>query len=150
MRSSASIDENTLRAYRETEYRVLGDAGFVLRINQFSAALAAAHATHDCASSVFITACNPHSVQLPEDQNLARQHALRELLRAQRQTFVEGIGQHPDGHWPGEPSLLVFGLNLEQARTLGQRFSQNAIVWAGHAAIPQLILCPESHCPASG
>ena len=129
---------------------MLGKTGFVLRIDQFSVALAAAHAQYGCANSAFITAFNPHSVQLPEDENLARQYALRELLREQRHAFVDGIGQHPDGLWPGEPSFLVFGLSLEEAFTLGQRFSQNAIVWAGCEAIPQLVLCRGAHCPSSG
>lgn len=150
MSSTTLIDETTLREYRETEYRVLGEAGFVLRIDQFSAALAAAHAAHDCTCSAFVTAFNPHSVRLPDAENLARQQALREVLRQQRHAVVDGIGQHPDGHWQGEPSFLVFGLSLEEAYKLGRQFSQNAIVWAGSEAIPQLILCVEAHCPPSG
>ena len=150
MSSTTLVDEHTLRAYRETDYRVLGEAGFVLRIDQFNAALAAAHATHDCTCSAFITAFNPHSVRLPDAENLARQQALREVLRQQQSAFLDGIGQHPDSHWPGEPSFLVFGLSVEEACTMGQRFAQNAIVWAGSTAIPQLIFCLEAHCSASG
>jgi len=38
----------------------------------------------------------------------------REL--AQRGLAVElGVGQHPSGDWPGEPSFLVYGLALEAA-----------------------------------
>ena len=89
-------------------------------------------------------------MRLPDAENLARQQALREVLRQQQSAFVDGIGQHPDSHWPGEPSFLVFGLSGEEACTMGQRFAQNAIVWTGSTAIPQLIFCLEAHCSASG
>ena len=40
----------------------------------------------------------------------------------------------------GEASYLIFGLTLEAAKMLGMRLEQNAIVWAGVDAVPQLIL----------
>jgi len=39
-----------------------------------------------------------------------------------------------------EPSLLVFGLPLETAGPLGKKLDQNAIVWCGGDAVPELIL----------
>ena len=61
---------------------------------------------------------------------------IREVA-AHRMAFVEGIGEDPSGKWPGERSLLVFGLVPKIAREFGAKFGQNAIVWSGADAIPQ-------------
>jgi len=55
-------------------------------------------------------------------------------------SYLEGIGQHSSNGWIGEKSYLVFGLTLDDAKALGTRLEQNAIVWSGADAIPQLIL----------
>jgi hypothetical protein len=50
------------------------------------------------------------------------------------------MGQHPSNKWPGEEIFLVLGLYFEAAKALGERFGQNAIVWCGIDAVPQLIV----------
>jgi hypothetical protein len=54
--------------------------------------------------------------------------------------FLPGIRQHPENGWPDEESFLVFGLTLQAARTLGAHWLQNALIWTGSDALPQLIL----------
>lgn len=135
-----SIAPATLRAYRETEYRVLGSEGFVLRIGQPSAELLAAHRRHQVACSAFLTACNPFSQPTDAAINSARQAELRAELERRSLVHVPGIGQHPANGWPGEESVLVFGLALQAARVLAARFEQNALVWSGADAVPQLVL----------
>lgn len=130
----------TIAAYRETEYRVGGEGGFVLKVGKRSSDLLAAHSSAGVKCSAFITACNPHSVPQSEATNLARQAALAEELTRLSFTYKKGIGQHPDNGWPGEPSVLVLGISLEDARALGERYGQNAIVWSGADAVPQLVL----------
>ena len=39
-----------------------------------------------------------------------------------------------------EPSIFAVGLPLEDARRLGDAFGQDAIVWVGSDAVPQLVL----------
>jgi hypothetical protein len=41
---------------------------------------------------------------------------------------------------PGEPSFLAFGLALEASKTLGKAYEQNAIIWCGADAVPNLVL----------
>ena len=80
--SESSIDPGTVQAYRETEYRVLGDAPFSLRVGQVSPALAAAHQRHRVDCSAYVTACNPFSQVLDDSANAERHAALgRELGR---------------------------------------------------------------------
>lgn len=134
------IDPDTLQAYRETDYRVLGDTPFVLHIEEHAPALAALHAQLRVDCSAFITACNPLGVRQDAGRNDTLHRALGETLRSRRFAVVEGLGRHPTGAWPGEPSWLIPGLALPAAQALGRQCAQNAIVWAGADAVPRLVL----------
>jgi len=139
MTNTTLIDAETLAAYRETEYRVLGDQPFVLRVGQRCPELLSAHRQYSAAASAFITACNPFSHAVSDAENTERQERLAAELRAHGLVFQPGIGQHPVSQW-AEPSYLIFGLSLEAAKALGKKFEQNAIVWAGEDGVPKLIL----------
>jgi hypothetical protein len=65
---------------------------------------------------------------------------LQEELGSRSTPFIDGIGEDVTGQWPGEPSVLALGLSLDTAKNYGVQFEQNAIVWAGTDACPQLIL----------
>ena len=134
------IDGGTVQAFLETEYRVHGDEPFTLRVGEICPALAAAHKRHRVDCSAYITACNPFSQILDDEANAERHAALGRELGQRSRASIEGIGRHPSNQWPGEASYLIFGLTLEAAKTLGTRLEQNAIVWAGADALPQLIL----------
>lgn len=138
--SDSRLSPSLIAAYRETEYRVMADRPFVLRIDEPCAELLALYKTSKLACATFITAYNPFSQAVSHAQNTARQADLAMELRRRSLTFLEGIGEHPTGDWPGEPSYLVLGLSLEAAKSLGQRYEQNAIVWCGADGVPQLVL----------
>ncbi len=87
-----------------------------------------------------MTACNPFSQRLSDATNAARQESVESELSRLGLAFLPGVGKHPAGKWPGEASFLVFGLTLDAAKALGNRFDQNAIIWSGTDAVPQLIL----------
>ena len=140
MISASIIEPATIQAYLETEYRIDGDTPAILKVGTVCPALAALHKSNHTDCSAFVTACNPFSQPLNEASNASRQHALLQELRRRGLAFVEGIGQHPSNQWPGEPSFLIFGLGLEAATELGASLKQNAIVWSGSDALPQLIL----------
>ena len=65
---------------------------------------------------------------------------LKNVLRARSLRWLEGLGQHPSNQWPGEPSVLILGLSLAAAKVLAEDFEQNAFVWSGAGAMPQLVL----------
>lgn len=133
------IDAQTLEAYRQTLYRVLGRRGFVLRVGERSRRLAELIAEHG-SGAAFITAFNPFSIELSEKENHIRHEALREVVISMRLLFLEGCGQHPSGDWPTEDSILVLGVTVAQARGIAAQFGQNALVWVGTNAVPDLIL----------
>jgi Protein of unknown function (DUF3293) len=134
------IDADTVQTFRETEYRVLGDEPFTLKVGEVCPGLAAVHKRYRVDCSAYITACNPFSQIIDDDANAERHVALDQELGRRSLASIAGIGQHPTNQWPDEPSYLVFGLTLVAAKTLGTRLEQNAIVWTGTDAVPQLIL----------
>jgi hypothetical protein len=129
-----------LTAYKETEYRVFGALSFVLRIGEHCASLARLYAQTRTDCGAFITACNPFSRVVDDTVNANQLKRLAEELQQRSLIYFDGIGSHPSGGWTGEPGFFVLGLPLENAKTLGKKYRQNAIVWCSADAIPELIL----------
>jgi hypothetical protein len=138
--TDSAISQDLIKAYLETEYRVLGELPFIIRVGLESSELLEAHKQHQVTCSAFVTAWNPYSQQVDDAKNRKMQAALANELTNRELHFIEGIGQHPSGNWGGEESYLILGLTLEAARVLGATLEQNAILWSGMDGTPQLIL----------
>lgn len=134
-----AMDDGLIQAYTETHYTVQDVEPFVLRIGEVSEALMACHKRHRVDCSAFITAWNPISQQLTDQENEERHQALIAEIKGRSLSFLPGVGQHPSNNWPGEKSVLVLGLSLEAAKTLGRRFEQNAVVWTGRDGVSELV-----------
>jgi hypothetical protein len=137
---NSAIDQDTIRAYLETNYVVRGELSLILRVGNTCPELAAIHRSHRVDCSAFLTAFNPFSQLLDEQENDRRHEVLMQELKLRSLPVLEGHGSHPDNGWPPETSVLVPGLSLEASKSLGARFEQNAIVWSGADAVPQLTL----------
>jgi hypothetical protein len=127
-----------LHAYLRAQYAVQADPPFVLRVGRREPALARLYGMLGARSAAYVTACNPRSRRLAGSANRRRQARLQRALERAALPFLAGIGADAAGRWPGEPSFLVFGMALGAAAALGRRFGQNAIVWCGPDAVPQL------------
>jgi hypothetical protein len=136
----STVPAETIQAYLETDFCAFGNHPVILRVGKRCSKLATLHAAHGTDCSAFITACNPSGALLDDETNANRQAALASALTKLDLTFVEGLGRHPSNQWPPESSFLVFGLTLGAAKRLGKQFAQNAIVWSGSDAVPQLVL----------
>jgi hypothetical protein len=134
------VADELTKAYAETHYKVTGEVELTLRVGEANAGLAALQVKQGCSSSAFITAYNPFSQQLDDTQNQKRQASLSAELQQAGFILFDGIGSHPSGNWPGEPSFLVMGVSLEEASAIGERYEQNAIIWSGADAVPQLVM----------
>lgn len=136
----SSLAPGLLAAYRAAHYQVRDGAGsFTLKVGRRSAELASLMTASGYECVAFITACNPYSQPLDVQQNRFLQLQLEQELRRQGYELLPGVGFDPTGEWPGEESLLVLGMELSHARQTGQRYRQNALIWADTDAIPQLI-----------
>lgn len=76
----------------------------------------------------FITAANPGSIRTADAENVKRMNELREVVLSRGYEIAGGEGRDPEGGWPAEPSLLVLGIGRREARELGRRFGQLAIL----------------------
>ena len=129
-----------VEAYRNTRYRVFAEGPFELAVGHHSAPLAALMREAGAAGAAFVTAWNPLGDEQGLELNRRRQDALRCELRAQGLRFIEGFGAHADDPGRGEESLLVLGLDRDEACVLGRRLAQNAILWSDRDAVPRLVL----------
>jgi hypothetical protein len=138
--SDTSISYDLLQAYQATDYHVEAAAPFVLRVGEASTELLQQYAKYQCECAAFLTACNPFSEIAAEQENERRQAELGHELMKQGLHFLNGIGRDTHGHWQGEPSFLVFDLSLDAVKKLGREQAQNALIWCGADAVPQLVL----------
>lgn len=133
-----------IKAYRAAHYRVDAKPPFTLTVGVFSEPLALHFQRHPCDCAAYLTACNPLGEDVGDAGNAARQAELARELASRSLQFIHGVGL--DGQdegpekWPGEASFLVFGLSLEASRALARKYEQNALIWCGKDAVPQLIL----------
>ena len=138
--SVTCLPESLISAYRATRYRVFTSPDFELAVGQPSSALADLCRTHTVNSAAFLTAWNPEGNLQNETANREAFARLQERVASHGVTVIAGFGEDPDGAWAGEESLLALGLSREAACDIGAEFRQNAIVWAGADAVPELIL----------
>jgi hypothetical protein len=136
---SKNFPNELLQAYAETHYTVHTDEKFTLKIGELSSSLLHLFHQTNALCAAFVTAYNPFSESLPEYKNKELQAQLEADLKKRSLNFIDGIGQHPSGDWPGEPSVLVLDLDLAAATVLAKHYQQNAFVWCGRDGVPQLV-----------
>lgn len=140
MTINSIISQETLKAYKETEFRVFSNPPITLKVSEKNTDLLHRYKQHNFHSCAFITACNPFGKTLSDENNLQLQENLASLLKQKDFSFVAGEGKHPTGDWPGEASYFIENITLEDAKNIGTLFQQNAIIWCNDDAIPCLIL----------
>lgn len=134
-------DPSLEAAYRSTDYRVEDAPGgpFAIRVGQACPELDRLLAEMGEADWAYVTACNPGSVRLADDENARRTAELEALVRAGGWRFFRGHGVGRDGGWPPEPSLLILGMVETEEIDLGRRFGQNAVVAGRVGQVARLV-----------
>jgi len=128
-------------AYRRTSYRaMLGSGARVeLRIGEVCAVLDAELRARGLSTWAYVTAANPHAVQLADAENAARHAKLARALEPWH--CCEGESMADDGAWPAERSLLVLGIAESEAARIAREFDQEAIVAGALGQPARLVLC---------
>ena len=130
------------RAYDQTDFYVRAcTPELCIRIGSHHERLDRMLREHQCDAWSYITASNPASELLSDDENRSRNRELEALLKSQDLVFYRGEGVGSDSTWPAEASFLILGISREAAVHVGRQFGQNAIVCGspGHAA--ELVDC---------
>lgn len=134
------IGPDLIQAYRRTAYGVDSDTPFTVHVGQCNGPLQHLMGLQQCHSAAYITACNPASLPLGKANNARRQADLAAYLKRSGYVFLQGQGRGVDIRWEAEPSFLVLGMAPQVAKAVGRRWGQNAILWCGEDAVPQLVL----------
>jgi hypothetical protein len=136
------ISDALRRAYLDTSYRARAPQGVItIRIGETLPALDALLDAAGVRTWAFVTAWNPRSQRVPLAANEAAQRRLREHVAAAGWTSYVGAGVPARADWDPEPSLLVLGVSLDAARSLGEAFEQNAIVAGERGGPARLVDC---------
>ena len=132
------MDKDLYNAYSSTLYQVT-EPRVDIRIGVKSKELDALLLLHNCTTYAFITAWNPFSKILSEEENNRRNKLLFKELSEKYVLFQgQGIGQDPT--WKPEESFLVLGIDEYTATEYGRKYEQNAIVFGHYHEEPHLLV----------
>jgi len=135
-------DDALLAAYRQTRFCADTELGrVVIRVGEVCPALDALLRARGCRTWAYITAFNPGSVRVSDEQNFARQRELEDAVRQLGDLMFPGEGIGADGTWRPERSILILGIDRAAAMQLGRRFGQRTIVWGELAGPATLVFC---------
>ncbi|HET8899949.1 MAG TPA: DUF3293 domain-containing protein [Rhodanobacteraceae bacterium] len=116
-------------AYAAANYAIRERSGSLrLRIGGTDAALASLLARHGSDHAALVSAFNPRSERLSRAMNRQRHAWLLARLQAERRRWLPARNSDPGGDFPAEAAVLIFDLDLADARGLGRAFDQNAVV----------------------
>jgi hypothetical protein len=136
---SASLDESLINAYKQTTYTV-PCLKINIRIGEKCPLLDQLLQKLERRSWCFVTASNPQSNLLSDNENKKRYQSLKESLKKAGYLYYEGTGIGDDGRWPAEESFLVIGIKRTEALKIAKEWEQNAIVFGKMDAKASLIL----------
>lgn len=136
-----SISPSLVRAYREAKFVVDYTSPITLLVGQSNSSLRTLLKEHNVSTAAFITAFNPYSNVLSDQENIGAQNSLLKDIKALGLPSINGFGQDIAEQWPKELSVLILDITESQAEVLADKYSQNAFIWIGSVdAFPALRL----------
>ena len=94
---------------------------------------------HQILSWAFITAWNPQSRILNDEENFKRNSELcRDLVDYD---IISGLGKGDD--WPAEESFFISNIEFKKALALARKYNQKAFVYGVIESLPELIVCED-------
>lgn len=129
-------------SYLNTRFEVDGKFTLQPRIRSVEIEGLFSEKNHQSASC--ITAFNPASKVCSDEENLSFHEKLIREVESMCVQFLPMLGRCPRGKWKNENGLLLLGVSLNQAKELGRKFNQNAIVFVGRDCIPEIYVIDRS------
>lgn len=126
-----------IAAYKNTKYKIF-EIDVVIEIDKINDNLSQLLNKYNSSEWAFITAFNPYSKVLNQDENIERHNELKGLTNSYLTFEGHGVGEDPA--WEPELSLLIIGITKEDAILIGNRFEQNAIVLGESNSAPELFI----------
>ena len=132
----STLDPQLIKKYIETDYFISDDPPLMLKIGEQNDDAKILLASFNTNCGAFITAWNPGSVILKDQENNDRQAALLAEIEMRHLNYLVGYGERED--WR-EYSFFILGIGREGASELTQQFEQNAYVWVDADGSPELV-----------
>ena len=137
--------EALLEAYRQAEYVAFVQPEISLRVGEGSAPLNALLAAEGASSAAFVTAYNPDSKTFADKWNRELGMFLEHDTGVKGFKYIHGEGRDPSGEWQPEQSLLILGINKDEANGLARKYAQNAFVFVKAGEAPELVVTDRSY-----
>jgi len=138
--NSLNIDQHTLQAYLNTTY-VTKKPNLTIKIGEVNQPLNVFLFDNNSFFWTFISASNPYSTALSDDENELHYIDLIESAKTMNLRYCEGYGVPNDEQWKPEKSLLILDISKKDAIKLGKKYKQNAIVFGKIHQAPELVFC---------
>jgi hypothetical protein len=123
------ISDELLAAYKATSFEAITPVGLIkIHIDAKHPSLDSLLTELRNKAWAFITAHNPHSKELTITDNAQRHLMLMKDITGNGFTAFEGAGIPNNSDWSPETSALILGISLDDAKKLGMKYGQNAIV----------------------
>jgi hypothetical protein len=129
-----------IEAYKNTKYIVF-EPTLIIEIGKLNQEIDDIIINHNSNEWAFITAYNPYSRVLTEEENKVLHNKLKELTEKYVTFEGHGVGQDPT--WKPELSLFIIGISKGDASKIGKEFEQNAIVYGEVNNPPELLILNE-------
>ena len=129
--------------YEEAHYLVLlpGDSctdnEVTFSINQQNQEIDKLMGLHGKKTACFITTCNPKGERIDDKENLRLMQELESIVQQKQLPYYFGQGGDSKGAWI-EKSLLIVGIDSDEADKLAHQYEQNAVVWFELGRTPTL------------
>jgi hypothetical protein len=126
-----------IEAYKNTKYKVF-EPDVIIEIGKSNQDLNNLLLKYNSNEWAFITAYNPYSRVLTNNENRTRHDELKVLTKHYKTFEGHGVGEDPT--WEPELSLFIIGISKDDASLIGKKFEQNAIVYGKINFAPELLI----------
>ena len=137
--NSNNIDQSLISAYQDSLYSTFIPA-LQIKIGQENEDLSVFLFDNNAYTWAFVSASNPFSIKIAEDENQKRHQDLIDFVNNSGLRYLEGEGKGLNSDW-SEKSLLILDISKKDAIKLAQNFEQNALVFGYFNQAPELVLC---------
>lgn len=112
---------------------------FVVRTGVANQVLIHLNRSLNSSTWAIITAMNPRSQLLTQEENEMRHHAFCKQIS--NYAFITGVALDPAGIWPAERNALIFNLSMEEALQIASTWNQHAIIHGSADGLGKLVWC---------
>ncbi|MGV8943823.1 DUF3293 domain-containing protein, partial [Thermomonas sp.] len=142
-RAPPPLPQVLLEDYQAAHYVIGVKPSITLKIGEASPRMDALLQNQHSRRAILMTAYNPFSESSDFRANSLRQQMLRHWLRDAGMQVFDAESLDPDGQWPAEPGVLVFGTEPAFEDRLLRDFEQHALVVVTPGDPVALVLHPD-------